>query len=495
MKQTKIYVAIDWGAESGRVIAGAFDGKCLKLEEICRFPNIPLEDEQGLHWDVNRIFSDTRSGILKSASRFKKRLASIGIDTWGADYGLIDRHGKLIGLPFHNRDRRNEGVKEEVIELLGRKWIYEQTGIQFLTSNTLYQLFAEKRSSGSKLGQAESMLFIPDLINYWLTGLKVNERTMASTSQMYNTRTKNWAIPLVESLGLPTGILCDIADPGTCLGPLRGTVSGETGVECAEVILPGTHDTASAVAAVPALGDSWAYLSSGTWSLLGVERKEPLITPLTMKFDLTNETGVCDTVRVLKNITGLWLVQECRRAWESAGMSLNYDQLTRMAEKAPSFSGIIDSDDTSFLLPGNMPARIYDYCEKTNQQLSEDRGTLIRSILESLALRYRMALVNLEKALGKTINTLHIVGGGSKNRLLNQFTCNAIKRPVIAGPVEATAAGNILMQMLAKGEIGSLQQGRQLIHCSFKLETYYPMDTDKWDVFYNRFLKLLTQGS
>ena len=491
MKHSKIYVAIDWGAESGRVIAGVFDGRVLRLEEICRFPNLPIEDEEGLHWDIDRIFADTKSGISHSASRFGEDVVSIGIDTWGLDYGLIDRYGKLIGLPFHYRDSRSQGIQAEVIELLGRDWIYQQTGIQFLPSNTLYQLLAEKKSSRSKLVQAESLLFIPDLINFWLTGIKINEVTIASTSQMYNTRTGEWAIPLLESLGLHTDILCDIGSSGTILGPLLDTVFNKTVIATPEVILPGTHDTASAVAAVPANGDSWAYLSSGTWSLLGIEITEPLITPMSLKFDLTNEIGVCGTVRLLKNIMGLWLIQECRRIWESTGIDLSYDQLTQMAEEAPPFSVLIDVDYPSFLLPGNMPARIYEYCKNTNQRIPDDRGILIRTILESLALRYRMVLDSLEKASGRSIDTLHIVGGGAQNRLLNQFTANAINRPVVAGPIEATAIGNVMIQMLAKGEIGSLQQGRELIQRSFELETYYPTDTDSWDVAYQRFQELL----
>ena len=490
MSQTKVCLAIDLGAESGRVVAGLFDGQRLRLEEMHRFSNVPIEENGGLHWDTHRLFTNIKVGIVKAAGRFGHQLTSIGVDTWGCDYALIDKQGRLLGKPFHYRDRRIHGVRDRVIGILGRDSIYQATGIQFLPSNTIYQLVAEKESPDSNLDRADSLLFIPDLINYWLTGRKVSERTFASTSQLYDPRKREWAAHLLEALGLPTDILCDIAEPGTRLGPLLKTLADETGAGSVKVVLPGTHDTASAVAAVPAEKGKWAYLSSGTWSLLGVETPSPVITPTTSELALANEVGVCNTIRLLKNISGLWLVQQCRATWESQGESLSYDQLTEMAEMAIPFAAIINPDNEAFLPPGDMPARICAYCERTGQQPPPSKGAVVRTILESLALRYRKVLADVEKAVGYRVDVLYIVGGGAQNQLLNQFAANSLRRKVVAGPVEATSVGNIMVQLMAMGEIDSLQAGRDLIRRSFKLMTYHPTDTASWDTAYQRFSRL-----
>lgn len=494
MNEANVYLAIDLGAESGRAVAGVYDGHTLELEELHRFANAPVEEDGGLHWDVGRLFAEVKTGIAKAAQRFGDRLVSVGVDSWAIDYGLLDKRGELLGKPFAYRDRRTDGVLERVIGLVGRDRLYETTGLQFLPFNTIYQLVAELDSPSSKLRSADSLLFIPDLINYWLTGRKVNERTNASTSQFYDPRTRAWATELLEELRLPTSMLLDIADPGTRLGPLLPAVAEETGARSAEVALPGTHDTASAVAAVPAYAGSWAFLSSGTWSLLGVETPEPVITPKTKELALANEIGVCETVRLLKNVSGLWLVQQCRSTWERRGESVSYAELTRLAEAAPPFFGLIDPDDERFVPPGHMPRRITEYCRETGQEPPHDRGSLVRTILESLALRYRTVLEGLEAAVGHTLDTLHIVGGGAQNELLNQLTASSIGRRVVAGPVEATSAGNVLMQMMAMGEIGSLQEGRDIVRRSFELTTYDPADRDAWDAAYRRFLELASRS-
>jgi rhamnulokinase len=487
--KSNVYLAVDLGAESGRVVAGRFDGRRLHVEEVYRFPNVPIEDNGSLHWDIEQLFGDIKAGITTAARRFGDRLISIGVDTWGLDYGLIDKRGQLLGKPFHYRDRRTHGMLENVTGLLGRKTVYDSTGVQFLPFNTLYQLAAEKAGSDS-LDRADGLLFIADLINYWLTGRRVNERTIASTSQFYDPVSGGWANHLLVPLAVPTGILGDIAEPGTRLGPLLANVASETGARSAEVVLPGTHDTASAVAAVPAEAGDWAYICSGTWSLMGVEAKEPIITSRTRELGLTNEIGVCDTVRLLKNISGLWLVQQCRRAWEREGDPMGYGRIAEMAEAAPPFSAIINPDNETFLLPGDMPSRITAYCRQTGQEPPPSKGALIRTILEGLALRYREVLARLEETVGHSIGALHVVGGGAQNALLNQFTANCLNLKVIAGPVEATAVGNILMQLMAMGEIDSLHAGRDIIRRSFDLATYRPTDTGAWDAAYEQFLKL-----
>ena len=490
MHSAKAYLAIDLGAESGRAVVGLFDGRHLELDEVHRFPNTPVEESDGLHWDVERLFEQVQAGIANAVDKYGRRFVSVGVDTWGLDYALLDGDGRLLAKPFHYRDRRTEGIQGCVVRRIGRDTLYKKTGIQFMPINTLYQLVAEKEGSGSFLDRARTLLFIPDLIGYWLTGRRVTGRTIASTSQFYAPRRKQWAVGLLEALGLPTSLLCDLADPGTRLGPLLETVAEETGAGDVEVVVPGTHDTASAVAAVPAGEGTWAYLSSGTWSLLGVETQEPVITPRTMEFDLTNEVGVCDTIRLLKNISGLWLLQQCRSTWAAQGDSAGYEELARMAGEAAPFTAIIDLDDESFVPPGNMPARVGAYCRRTGQRAPRSKGEVVRTVLEALALRYREVLAGLEEAVGHRIDTLHIIGGGARNGLLNQFTANSIGRRVIAGPVEATAVGNIIVQMVAMDDVDSLTAGRDLVRRSFELETHDPGDRASWDEAYERFLRL-----
>lgn len=484
----KVYLALDLGAESGRVVAGAFDGSKLVLDEIHRFANAPVSVQGTIYWDVLNLFSEIKRGLSLAVKKEGSQLAGLGVDTWGVDYGLLDARGRLLCNPCHYRDTRTDGMMEEAFRRVPRREIYEGTGIQFMFFNTLYQVLSEIVHKTPALDLARKLLFMPDLINYWLTGRQVNERTIASTSQMYDPRARTWAQPLLDRIGVPARILGEIVPPGAVLGPLLPEVAQETGAGALAVVAPGCHDTASAVAAVPARSGHSAYLSSGTWSLMGVESAQPIITERTYENGFTNEIGVGDTVRVLKNISGLWLVQECRRTWAARDEDLSYDRLAQLAEQAPPFSAVIDPDHPSFSRAGDMPARIAGFCERTGQKAPAGKGAVVRTALEGLAFRYRSVLAKLEELTGSRLEPLHIVGGGSRNRLLNQFAACALNRKVVAGPVEATSAGNILMQMIGTGELSSLSEGRELIRESFETESYDPVDAKEWDAAYGRFL-------
>lgn len=485
------FLALDLGAASGRAVIGRFDGERLALEEVHRFSNGPVRIHDSLHWDVLRLFTEIKNGLAKSIQDHGPELASIGLDTWGVDFALLDKQGALIGNAYHYRDNRTAGMVEGAFRRVPHEEIFAQTGIQFMQINTLYQLLAMVVQESPQLTIADTLLMMPDLFNYWLTGRKVSERTIASTSQCLNPQTGDWTRSLVEKLSIPSHIFPEIVKPGTVLGELLPAIADETGAGHVSVVAPGCHDTASAVAAVPAESSNYAYLSSGTWSLMGVEVAEPIINARSRDYNFTNEGGVCDTIRLLKNITGLWLIQECRRTWASQGEELSYDEITQLAEAAPPFVAIIDPDAKEFLAPGDMPARIREYCAHTGQEIPDSKGSIARTALESLALKYRWVIERLEELLGYRLEILHIVGGGTQNQLLNQFAADAIGRPVVTGPVEATAAGNVLLQMLALGHIASLAEGRDLIRRSFEMETYRPRETDAWGEAYDRFLSLL----
>ncbi|MBI1880203.1 MAG: rhamnulokinase, partial [Chloroflexi bacterium] len=411
------------------------------------------------------------------------------------DYALLDRAGHLIGNPHHYRDSRTDGILDQVFAIAPREEIFEQTGIQFMQINSLYQLLAMSLRKSPKLEVAATFLMMPDLFNYWLTGHRVCEYTDASTSQCYDPRRGMWAYPLLEKFGLPRHIFPEIVQPGTDLGYLIPAVAEELGIgDSISVIAPGCHDTASAVAAVPMADGAEAnsaYISSGTWSLVGVETDAPVINAQSLAYNFTNEGGVQNTIRLLKNVTGLWVVQECRRTWTQQGEELSYPDLTQLAGQAIPFGALIDSDASSFLAPGDMPNRIREFCQRTGQTPPNDKGAFVRCALESLALKYRWVIDKAEELIGRPITTVHIVGGGTQNRLLNQFAANATGRTVITGPVEATAIGNILMQMLAMGQIGSLAEGRALVRNSFPVETYEPEETEAWAGAYHRFLGLM----
>jgi rhamnulokinase len=479
MTATRKLLAFDLGAESGRGVLGRFDGRRLQLEVVHRFPNGPVHTLDALHWDVLRLYNEMLAGLRKCAAEHGG-IASLGIDTWGVDFALLGRDGGLLGNPRHYRDPHTEGVMDAVLKRVPRSEIYRQTGIQFMSINTLWQLLALQRARSPLLEIAQHLLFIPDLLNYWFTGIKVNEFTDASTSQLLDPQRRAWAAELIQSVGLPGHIFGTLVQPGTVLGPLRPAIATDTSIGPVPVIAPGTHDTASAVAAVPAQGDSWAYISSGTWSLMGVELPGPLLNDRALEYNFTNEGGVYGTIRFLKNIMGLWLVQECRRAWERAGRTYGYDELTRLAEAAPPFASLVPPDDPAFLLPANMPAAIGDFCRKTGQPVPTEPGPVVRCALESLALQYRWVLERLEELTGRRLEVIHVVGGGSQNELLCQLAADCCNRPVVAGPVEATAIGNVLVQAVALGLLGSLADGRAVVRESFAVRTYEPQRPEAW---------------
>jgi rhamnulokinase len=494
MPSARKLLAFDLGAESGRGVLGLFDGQHLQLEVIHRFANTPVRVLGALYWDVLNLYHEMLQTLRRCAAEHGA-LDSLGVDTWGVDFGLLGRDGTLLGNPHHYRDPHTEGVMEAALARVPRLEIYRQTGLQFMRFNTLFQLMALQRDRSPLLDSAETLLLMPDLFHYFFTGLKVNELTNASTTQLLDPVSRKWAYGLVEQLGLPGKLLGTLVQPGTMLGPLRAGVASDTGINPAPVIATATHDTAAAVAAVPATARSWAYISSGTWSLMGVELAAPLLTESALGYNFTNEGGYGGTVRFLKNIMGLWLVQECRRAWERAGTSHTYEQLMRLAEMAPPFLSLVNPNDECFILPTAMPAALADYCHRTGQPVPADVAATVRCALESLALAYRQVLDRLEELSGKRLETIHIVGGGSQNTLLCQLTADACNRPVLAGPVEATAIGNVLVQAIGLGLLGSLADGREVVRRSFEVQEYTPKQPDAWQGPYARFQKLAAQTS
>lgn len=483
-------LAFDYGASSGRAMAGIYDGKTLKLEELHRFSNEPVMINGSLNWDILRLYYEMKQGIGKCLKSRYSAISSIGIDTWGVDFGLLDASGKLLGNPYHYRDANTEGILDEAFKIVPSEEIYRQTGIQFLEFNSLFQLLSMKLKYVSILEKAETLLFTPDLMRYFLTGEKSTEYTIASTSQMLDASKGDWALDLLKRFGIPTNILTQIVNAGTVAGKLSERVAGELGTGRIPVVATGEHDTASAVVSVPAIEGKYAYLSSGTWSLLGVEVPSPVINDASFKLNYTNEGGFDRKTRLLKNIMGLWIYQECKREWDKSEEAVSFDDLEAGAAGSVPFAALIDPDDISFMRPGHMTAKIRDNCLKTGQKPPETKPAVVRCILESLALKYRMALDGLEGILGYKLPVLHIVGGGCKNALLSQFTANAIGRPVITGPIEATATGNLIAQLIALGEVGSLKEGRELVRRSFPVVEYAPVDTAAWDDAYAKFLNL-----
>jgi rhamnulokinase len=490
------FVAFDLGAESGRaILATLADGK-LSLDVKHRFANPTARLRGHLHWDFLAQWEALKTGLRKSAgseSAAKLKLSGIGVDTWGVDFGLITGDGDLLGNPFHYRDSRTDGMMEAAFARVSRQSIFERTGIQFMQFNTLFQLLAMQKQSPRILQAAESLLFMPDLFNYFFTGQRRAELSIASTSQMLDPRERSWATGLLRELQLPQQILPPLIPSGTIVGTLTPEVASACGVDAMPVIAPGCHDTASAIAAVPVASEAaedWCYLSSGTWSLMGVELAEPFINEQSLKLNYTNELGVAGRVRFLKNIMGLWLVQECRRQFALDGYNHSYSELTQMAERATPFVALIDPDHGPFLSPGDMPGKIERFCASTNQRTPSTRGEFVRTCLESLALAYRRTLEGLEQMLARKIAVIHIVGGGSQNELLNQMTADACGRAVIAGPVEATAAGNVLVQAMAVGLVKSLAEARTIVRSSLETKQFTPRNTAMWDQASDRFRNL-----
>jgi rhamnulokinase len=480
MSEKKIYLAVDLGGGSGRVLAGEYDGKTIQLHELSRFENRPLELPDGRHWNVTGIYLNILDGLKSAAKKYGRHPISVGIDAWGVDYALLDKDGHVLGLPFQYRDHRTEGMMEKAFSIVSQKEIYEATGIQMMFFNSIFQLLSEIERGSPILDVAEDILFTPDLLGYWLTGQKTQERSIVSTTQLYNPNTKNWDYTLIERLGLPKRLFSTISDPGDTLGELRSSLKEDTGLTNLKVITVGGHDTASAVAAVPSQNKTPAYLSSGTWSLMGLELSEPMISEQSYKDAFTNEIGLNGTVRFLKNICGLWLIQESRRYWRDHGHDYSYAEMAGLASKVPPFRSLIDPDDTRFADAGHMPEKIQDYCRETKQQVPETPGETIRCIYESLALRYAQVWAMLPKYTNEAPDCLHIVGGGCQDKLLNQFTANALNTTVHAGPIEATGLGNIMAQMMADGVISTLAEGREIVAASFPVETYEPTDQAQW---------------
>ena len=487
---TKKMLAFDLGAESGRGILGRFDGQRLELEVVHRFPNGPVRTLDTMHWDLLRLYSEMLTALRRCASE-KGGVDSLGVDTWGVDFGFLGRDGTLLGNPRHYRDPHTEGMMEQAFARVPPREVFRQTGIQFMRFNSLFQLLALQRDRSPLLDVAQTLLFMPDLFHYFFTGVKVNEFTDASTSQIYDPTARTWAHGLIKAFGLPDHIFGTIVPPGSVLGTLRPSVATEVGTGPVPVIAPASHDTGSAVAAVPAQGTSWCYISSGTWSLMGAELPAPLISDKVQEYNFTNEGGVGGTIRFLKNIMGLWLVQECRRAWERGGQTYSYDDLTRLAEAAPAFASLVVPDHASFMLPPSMPTALAEFCRRTGQPVPAEPGACVRCALESLALRYRWVLERLEELLGHRLEVVHVVGGGCQNTLLCQFTADACHRLVVAGPVEATAIGNVLVQALGLGVIGSLAEAREVVRQSFEVRTFQPQLPQRWNEPYERFLGYL----
>jgi rhamnulokinase len=481
-------VAVDLGAQSGRVAVGHLDGERLAVSEVHRFENVPVTAHGILHWDVLRLFGDVVAG-LRAAGQ-EGPVDSVGVDSWAVDFGLLDRHGRLLGNPVHYRDRRRAAAHEDVLALVPGRELYERTGIQILPINTLNELAALAAEHDPALEAAETLLLIPDLMHYWLGGRPVAERTNATTTQCFDPHDGRWAADLLGRLGLPARLFPQVVPPGTPLGPLDPGVVGHTGLAGAAVIAPATHDTASAVAAVPFRDPRSVYISAGTWSLVGLELNAPLIDDRTFAANLTNEGGVAGTTRLLRNVTGLWLLHECRRAWALEERHLGFDELVALAGESPPLHSLIDPDDPRFASPGDMPGRIREFCAESGQPEPVEPGAVARCVLESLALGHAQAIRQLEEITGSTPPEVHVVGGGAQNDLLCRWTASAAGLPVLAGPVEAAAIGNLLVQALALGELASIAQARELVHASFVPTVYEPEAPCEWAEARARFYDL-----
>ncbi len=481
------YLAFDLGAECGRAMLGTLSDEGLVLEELHRFPNIPVRTFSALHWDILRLWHEIQQALALAARERRLTLDGVGIDTWGVDFALLGPDGALVENPHHYRDPRNNGMMEKLFEVVPREDVFAATGIQFMQLNSLYQLYAMGSANSPALKAASTLLFIPDLFNYWMTGVARTELTIASTSQFYDPRAGRWATAMLERLGLPASILPEIVQPGVRLGPLLPWLwPGD--IPAPPVYATAGHDTACAVAAVPAVGDDWCYSSSGTWSLMGAELPAPVINAKALELNLTNEMGVSGTTRLLKNIAGLWLLQECRRAWADEGKTYSYEELAGMADAARPFAAVINPD--AFLEPGGLPRKIAAHCLATGQAAPETPGEFARVILEGLALRYRQVLESIESLIGRRFRVIHIVGGGSRNQVLNQFVADATGRTVVAGPAEATAIGNVAVQAMGAGALAGLEEARALIRRSHVLETVEPRAAAGWDAAYETFKRV-----
>jgi rhamnulokinase len=489
----QVYLGVDLGAESGRVMAGLWDGKKMRLEVMHRFANGGVAIADSLRWNTVGLWNEIQTGLAVAGKKFGKSVVSVGVDTWGVDFALLSKSGEVLGLPYHYRDARTRGIMPKVFARVPREEIFAATGLQFMELNTLFQLFALQKNSPELLALAETLLFTPDFFNFCLSGARVCEFTIATTSQCVNPKKRAWADELLQKLGLPTKIFPDIVPPGTRIGQLRASLGERTGLGPIAVVAPAAHDTGSAVAAVPTKNTgkpNWAYLSSGTWSLLGVEVQDALLSPRVLELNLTNEGGIDGTYRLLKNIMGLWLVQQSRRAFAEKGREYSYEQLAQMASEAPAFRSLVNPDDDRFLNPPDMPKAIQDFCRETGQPVPETEGQIVRCVFESLAVAYASVLAGLEELTGTKIEVVHIVGGGSRNKVLNPFAASACGRPVVTGPIEATVLGNLLVQARSHGELHSLGEIRSAVRESSEVTQYEPENVAAWQDARGRFAEL-----
>ncbi|MEX2540793.1 MAG: rhamnulokinase family protein [Trueperaceae bacterium] len=492
------YLAVDMGASGVRLIHGAFDGARFALTELDRFENGPVRVLGDLHWDVLGLWRQLRQGLARFGRDGGEPPAGVGVDTWGVDFALLDERGSLLGTPFHYRDRRTQGMPELLARRISSERMYACTGIQVMQINTMYQLLAMAEANDPRLSDAARLLMMPDLFAYWLSGVQAGEYTIASTSQMLDATRREWATGLLAEIGLPESILPPLVIPGSVLGNLHPDLADAIpGFEETQVIAVGGHDTASAVAAIPELDESSAFISSGTWSLVGVEVGEPVLDQRARELNFTNEGGVGGTIRLLKNVAGLWLLQESRRRWRREGLEVGWQEILARAEAAPAFRSIIDPDAPEFLSPDDMVAAIAGHCRRIRQPEPDGVGPVVRCCLESLALRYRWVLDALEELTGRNVETIRIVGGGSRNDLLNQLTADACGRPVVAGPVEATALGNLMVQAIATGRLAGVEAGRQAVADSVHLRRFEPTPhagtRDAWQEAYDRFRAVVTR--
>jgi rhamnulokinase len=480
------FAAIDLGAQSGRVAVGRFDGEHLRVSEVHRFPNVAVRTRDTLNWDILRLYQDVIDG-LRAAAREAGHIDSVGTDAWAVDFGLLDTHGRLVQNPVHYRDDRRTRAMEGVLAKVPARELYERTGIQLMPINTVFELGAMAAERDQALEVAETLLLIPDLMHYWLCGARTSEFTNATTTQCFDPRTGGWAVDLLERLDIPTRLLPEVVQPGTTLGRLSDGVAGETQLGDAVVVAVGTHDTASAVAGVPFRQPSSAFISAGTWSLVGVEVQQPVITDASFAANLTNEGGVGSTFRLLRNVAGLWLVHECRRVWALEGHDYSFDQLVALAKEAPALQSLIEPNDPAFADQGDMPARVRAFCAHTGQPEPVEPGAVVRCILESLALKHAQTIDVLASVTGVAPAEIHLVGGGARNELLCRWTASAAGVPVLAGPEEATLLGNLLVQAMALGEIASVREGREVVRASFTPTLYEPQDAAEWEAARERF--------
>jgi len=487
------FLAFDIGAESGRALLGTLEKEEIRVKEIYRFQNKMISKGGRVYWDVHHLFEEIKKGIRECVRENKGPVFSIGIDTWGVDFGLFDKRGHLISLPFAYRDKRNKKAMEEFLEKIPPKQVYHLTGIQFLQFNSLFQLHALRTQNPEIITKAKDLLFMPDIFNYFLTGEMATEFSYATTSQLFNPRKDGWEEQLFKILDVPVSLMQDVETAGKILGPVKGSVEKETGISSVPVVLAATHDTASAVAAVPAKGEEWAFISSGTWSIMGIELNSSLINEESYSLNFTNEGGIGRKFRLSKNITGLWLLQECRKKWRGR-RNIEYGELMKKASSAKPFRSLIDPDCPLFLKPADMTEAIGEFCRKTGQPRPESVNEFVRCVLESLAFKYKFVFDELCSLCGRPISRVHIIGGGSRNKVLCQYTADALGLPVVAGLAEAAAVGNIMIQALSAGKVDSLESVRDMISASFDLRIYDPAESEEWERHYDGFKRICRES-